>query len=242
MENDKITKTINKWFEETDAQMHQKIKDFTSIDGLCACVLRAAMDYCNAIFLLLRKERELPAKALLRVLCELMVKLSWCLTVPDKQNENEQETVKEKIRRWEKYTLCNNIRILEKFKEVTSGDDKKKIQDSIDNLKIEQLFSDKRIKEMLKFLDLVKQLPDLFKNEVYPLLYLQFNNAVHLDVTSLVDSVLKQGKNGMQYDSDVKDLAKYNVAHAFHITCLIRKNYGWRTDEIEKEYREIMRS
>lgn len=222
--------------------MHQKINGFTSIDGLCACVLQAAKNYSNAIFLLLRKKRELPAKALLRVLCELMVKLSWCLTVPDKQTENKDETVKEKIRRWEKYTLCNNIRILEKFKDVTFENDKKKIQNSIDRLKTEQLFSNKRIKEMPKFIDLIKGLPDLFKNEVYPLLYLQFNNAIHLDVTSLVDSVVKQGKNYTQYHFDIENLTKYCAAHAFHINGLVRKNYDWSTDEIEKEYHEIMKS
>jgi len=235
-----IEKTVNKWFDETDAQMHQKIKDFTSIDGLCTCVLRAAKDYCNTIFLLLRKERKLPAKALLRVLCELMVKLSWCLTVPYKQNEDEEETVKEKIRRWEKYTLCNNIRILEKFREVTSGDDKKKIQDSIDKLKTEQLFSDKGTKEMPKFLDLIKQLPDLFKNEVYPLLYLQFNNAIHLDVTSLVDLYLNQDKMRDRHMSRAANLTECCIAHAFHINSLIRLNYKCETEEIKIEYHKIM--
>lgn len=237
-----IDKTINKWFEETDAQMHQKIKDFTPIDGLCSCVLRTAKNYCNAIFLLLRKEHELPAKALLRVLCELMVKLSWCLTVPDKQNENEEEIVKEKIRRWEKYTLCNNVRILEKFNQIASGDDKRKIQDSIDKLKNQPLFSNETIKEIPKFVDLIKQLPDLFKSEVYTLLYLQFNNAIHLDVTSLVDSYLNQNKIRQQHVSRSANLRKYCIAHAFHINSLIRLNYKCESEEIKTEYHKIMNS
>ena len=233
-----IDKAINKWFDETDSQMHQKINDFTSVDGLCASVLRAAKDYCNVIFLLLREERKLPAKALLRVLCELMVKLSWCLTVPDKQNENEEEIVKDKIRRWEKYTLCNNVQILEKFNQIASGDDKRKIQDSIDKLKNEPLFSNKTIKEMPKFVGLIKQLPDLFKSEVYTLLYLQFNNAIHLDVTSLIDFYLNQNNIREQHVSRIANC----IAHAFHINSLIRLNYKCETQEIKTEYHKIMNS
>jgi len=237
-----IEKTVNKWFDETDTQMHQKIKGFTSIDGLCACVLQVAKNYSNAIFLLLRNKRELPAKALLRVLCELMVKLSWCLTVPDEQTKNEEETVKEKIQRWEKYTLCNNIRILEKFKDVALGDDKKKIQDSIDKLKTKQLFSNEKIKEIPKLLDIIGQLPGLFANEVYPLHYLQFNNAIHLDVTSLVDSYLNTDEFSSQHISKGASLKKYCIAHAFHINSLILLNYDCVTTKIENEYHKTMNS
>jgi len=77
----KVEETINKWFVETNRLMQSNVNvdNFGPIDGLCVCVLQSANDYCNASLLLLNKKHERPAKALLRVLCELSVKLIWCL-------------------------------------------------------------------------------------------------------------------------------------------------------------------
>jgi hypothetical protein len=78
----------------------------------------------------------------------------------------------------------------------------------------------------------------MFKNEVYPLLYLQFNNAVHLDVTSLVDDYMS--KSGTRPENDSTTLTEYCVAHAFHVNSSIRMNYKIAVSAIKQEYHDVM--
>ncbi len=234
-----IDKTIIKWFNETGILIHDKIRDFGSIDGLCETVLHSTKDYCCTVLLLVQSGNIMPAKALLRCLCELSVKLNWCLVVPDNIRYKKSQTiVKQKIRRWEKDTLCRNIEALGKFRDAVDGSVRQEIGEAIEKLKQEPLFTDSTVKRLPKFMHIIGQLPDMFKNEVYPLLYLSFNNAVHLDVTSLVDDYMS--KSGKQSGPDSTILAKYCVAHAFHVNSTIRKNYKIDISDIKQEYHDIM--
>ncbi len=182
----------------------------------------------------------MPAKALLRCLCELSVKLNWCLSVPDNiYDDKDDQIVKDKIRRWEKDTLCNNIEALEKFRNVADEATNQKINQEIEKLKREPLFDNERIKRLPKFRDIADQLPNIFKNEVYPLLYLQFNNAIHLDVTSLVDTY--KTKNKKEPKADLRILFEYCVTHALHINAVIRMNYGIDISAVKQEFHNIIR-
>ena len=59
----------------------------------------------------------MPAMALLRCLYELSMKLFWCLRVPDKTDSKEADKiVEQKIRRWEKDTLCSVVKYLKELK------------------------------------------------------------------------------------------------------------------------------
>ncbi len=88
-----IDEKITKWFNETDALMRSKIdiNKFSPIDGLCVAVLHSARDYCSAVLLLLQNKHPTPAKALLRCLFELSMKLTWCLTLPANTCDEEAE-------------------------------------------------------------------------------------------------------------------------------------------------------
>jgi len=182
----------------------------------------------------------MPAKALLRCLCELSVKLNWCLSVPDNiSNGKDDQIVKDKIRRWEKDTLCNNIEALEKFRNAVDEATNQKIKQEIEKLKLEPLFNNEKIKRLPRFRDITDQLPDIFRNEVYPLLYLQFNNAIHLDVTSLVDTY--KVKNQKEPKADLRILFEYCVTHALHINTVIRMNYGIDVSAVRQEFNNIIR-
>ncbi len=238
-----INETINRWFQETEDKLSTRIdkNKFRPLDGLCVAVHKAARDYCNAIFHLVEKNHLLPAEALLRCLCELFVKLSWCLGVTDGPfTEEESEVVEQKIKQWEKDTLCRNIKNLKKFKEAAAAVSDKNLEEEIDSgirkLKQEPLLGNNEVKRMPKFFDVIKEMPKIFETEVYPLLYLQFNNAVHMDVTSLVGFYTGEDKNNKD------DLIRYCVGHAFHINSVICMNYDIDINSLEDEYRRIENS
>ncbi len=234
-----IETILNNWFEETRSLIRDKIVDFNSIDGLCESCLLSAREYCCAVLHLLRDEYEMPAKALLRCLCELSMKLFWCLRVPDGTDDKGADAiVKRRIRCWEKDTLCGNVEILEAFRDAANGAVRAEIEKALKNLRGEPLFSDMSVKQLPPFKNLVAQLPDICKDEVYPLLYLQFNNAVHLDVTSLVENYMPKVAGQSGHDSS-KNLEHYCVINAFHINGVIRRNYGIDIGDIKQEFYSI---
>jgi len=235
-----IDKIMMKWFDETDNLINAEINNFESIDGLCIAVLHNAKDYCCAISTLLQCGHIMPAKALLRCICELSMKLFWCLNVPDDTNDQDANAlVERKIHQWEKDTLCRNVKTLEEFRDAADGSDKQEIAEGIDNLKSKPLFSDESVKKLPPFKNLIDFLPTPVKKEVYPLLYLQFNNAVHLDVTSLFNGYKEKKGEQARYNPDI---LKYCLAHALHINGAIRKNYKIDVSDIKQEYHAVMKT
>ena len=240
-----IEKIINKWFQETRSQIELCTETCSSLDALCVCVLKGAQNYCTAISLLLSEGHKMPVKALLRCLCELCVKLAWCLAVPDIPKKEADVIVSKKIRRWEKTTLLKNIKRLKDFKSVLSKDQFPRVENCIDRLEKEPLFSDTKVKEMPQIVQMCEQLSDDVKNRLYPQLYVDFHNAVHLDAKSLVD-IYTQGTNntpshfGSKYT--IEDLARLCMFFAVNINGFIRLNYGLDVTQIKKEYREIVKN
>ncbi len=76
----RIEELVNKWFDETFEKFQQEVCPSTEND-LLAGVLFVSKKYVRAVLSLLAQKHALPSKALLRVLCELFVKLFWCLNV-----------------------------------------------------------------------------------------------------------------------------------------------------------------
>ncbi len=168
-------------------------------NAMCIIVLDGAECYCNAILILLNKNHVFPAMALLRCLCELTVKLMWCLQCPDDTDkEQNSKTVDEKIRRWEKSTCAQNIKVLEELKSVHPRNNKidaqlKKLREEKGNL---------GVKEMPEYVQLLKYLPEDFGKKVSPELYKNFNKAVHLDTNSLGEIYLHNNKANIN-NSDI---------------------------------------
>lgn len=169
--------------------------------AMCTIVLDGAECYCNAIFLLLNENYVFPARALMRCLCELAVKLMWCLQCPDDMDKKKsKKTVDEKIRRWEKSTLVQNIKVLKEYKQVNPQGN------SIDN-QIKDLKKEKDtmgVKEMPPYKQLLKNLPSDFC-KISTKLYQDLNKAVHLDVNSLGKICLHNNKINVN-NSDISEL------------------------------------
>lgn len=189
-------------------------------NAMCITVLDGAECYCNAIFLLLNKNYMFPAKALMRCLCELAVKFMWCLQCPDDTDkEQDRKTVDEKIRRWEKSTLAQNIKVLEEWKQVDPQNNK--IDDQIKEL--EKKKDNMNVKEMPYYTQLLEKLPYKFRREISLELYKDFNKAIHLDANSLGEICLHNNKTNVN-NSDISRLKDYCLLLAKNITGVIAIN------------------
>ncbi len=193
------------------AETRTLIKTKNQENAMCITVLDGAEHYCNAIFLLLNKNYVFPAKALIRCLCELTVKLMWCLQCPD-------DTDDERIRRWEKSTLAQNIKVLEEWKRVDPQNNKidgqiKELENKKDNMNID---------EMLPYAQLLEKLPNEFK-DISLKLYKDFNKAVHLDANSLGEIYLHNNKANVN-NSDISRLKDCCLLLAKNITGVIAIN------------------
>jgi len=234
-----IEKTVNKWFDDTAAQMKTHFKTDSQIDMLCASALKVGKNYCNAVLLLLKNGHKMPAKALLRILCELTAKLTWCLWVSDKKEEAD-DIVYEKFQRWQKATLVENKKMLESLREAMPDDQKPQLDNNIETL--EKRAKDIEFDAMPKVIAIFKELPKNWKTDIYPVCYKQFNNAVHLDMQSMGELIEKnENKIFCLGDSkdNIDDLAGYCLDWTYHINYFIRMHYDWSIGQMEKEYNAI---
>lgn len=236
-----IEETINKWFDDTAAQMEKYFKTESQIDMLCAGALKVGENYCNAVLLLLKDSHKMPAKALLRILCELTAKLTWCLWVP-KEKEEADDIIYDKFQRWQKATLVENKKMLESLRKAMPDDQKLQLGNNIKNL--EEQAGEIEFDPMPNVTELFQKLPKDWDIVIYPMCYKQFNNAVHLDLQSIGELIEKKGNKIRLLDDfkdNVEELTKYCLDWAFHINYYIRKHYDWSFEQMEKEYSALLK-
>jgi len=204
------------------AETRALIKTENRENAMCITVLDSAECYCNAIFLLLNRNYVFPSMALMRCLCELAVKFIWCLQCSnDTDKEQNRKTVDEKVRRWEKSTLAQNIKVLEEWKQVDPGNDK--IYDQIKELEKKKDTMD--VKKMPNYPQLLNKLPNKFSREISLELYKNFNKAVHLDANSLGKIYLHNNKTNVK-NGDISRLKDCCFLLAKIITGVIAINYN----------------
>lgn len=232
---------IKKWFNDTISLFEAEIKSDDSVDHLCVTSLTVGVKYCEAILILLSHDCRMPAKALLRVLFELASKLAWCLRVPDDEMDAADEIVEKKIRQWAKSSVIQNLKLLKGFKECIADDETSELENRIEEF--ETIKSSLDCNKMPIFVDVLKELPGAWSTELYTRCYLQFNNAVHLDVSSLGDRVKKDGKKFfVVYDSkdNIQDLVQYCVVFEKMVLYLVRTHYGWDTKEMQDDFEGLV--
>lgn len=231
---------LKKWINDTILLFESQVKSNKPVDHLCVTSLTVSAKYCEAIMSLLARGCRIPVKALLRILFELSVKMLWCLIVPKGKQDIADEVIAENIRRWAKSTVTQDLRILRRFKECIPDNRVSELKKRIKEF--EDIGKSLDCNQMPKFAKLVKELPGSWSKELYTQCYLQFNNAVHLDITSLCERV-KDSRNKLFVDSDseekVEDLAQYCITFEHNILYLVRQHYDWDTKEMDKEFREV---
>ena len=94
------------------------------------------------------------------------------------------------------------------------------------------------VKELPPFKQLVEQLPGTGFLELYARCYSVFNDAVHLDISSLGNRVKEDGRGlFVECDSEepVEDLIRYCLLVERIIFFLVRSNYNWDTEQLMKD-------
>ena len=227
---------INKWFNDTVALFNSEVKSDKLVDHLCITSLTVSFTYVKAIIILLSNRIRMPVKALLRVIFELAAKLAWCLRCPD-ESPNSDELVEKKIRRWSKSSVKEKVKILNDFKEFWPRDAIHELKTRCEDF--EKLLKDlDDVKELPTFKQLAQQLPGDRILELYTRFYSKFNDAVHLDISSLGNRVEEDGRElFVRFDSEepVEDLIRSCVLVERIIFFLVRSNYDWDTKQLMKD-------
>jgi len=227
---------IEKWFNDTANLFDSEVKSNKPVDHLCITSLTVSATYVRAIIFLLSKGMRMPTKALLRVIFELAAKLAWCLRCPD-ESPDPDKLVEEKIRRWAKSSVKERVKILNDFVEFWP-------QNAIHELKARREDFDELLKglddisELPPFKNLVKELPSDKVLELYVRCYSKFNDAVHLDISSLGNRVKDDGRTlfvGFDSEELVEELIRYCLLMERIIFWLVRSNYNWDTEQLMKD-------
>jgi len=233
-----IHQTISKWHEETQKEIEGRIGsdviDEAEINKLCLCVIRTSSQYCAAAIQLLNSGFEYPAKALMRCLGELNIKLTWCLVGCENGKSSTSEAVNKRFQRWRKAACSKGIQLLEDAEVVIRPEDKEDHERTLSDTK-QHHKELKEVKNMPDLKELFRQLGELFYEKIRPTFYSAFNDAVHLDPASMyaIYASLPQGR-------DV--LKTYCIAFAYNINSLIRLRYELNGQQIKEEYDQLMKS
>jgi len=232
-----IYETIKQWYEDTlkeiEAKIGPDVLNADEIDKLCLCVVKTSYQYCSAVFQLLDKGYEFPARALMRSLGELNAKFTWCL-VGNNNTSNNPEAIKERVQRWRKSACDEGIKLLEKSESVMCPEDKEIHEKIMSDLKqhLKELDVEKGMPQVTQIFEQLSKSYDVY-NKIRPAFYSVFNNAVHLDPASMSTIYVsqQQGQDSTQ---------SYFAASAYNINFLTRSRYGLNTKQVQDEFIKIM--
>ena len=246
MENDKITKTINKWFEETFTKIQQNVKPPKQLDLLCVAAFLCARKYSRAILLLIDKGHNLPVQALLRVLCELYVKLYWCLNVSDKIYKNGEDEIYRRFRRWDFSRVIQHKKLLKNLQDM--GNTNPDVAAALSELESSsQEYESQGLDPMPEPpYKLFTELSGDWENLIYPKVYRRFSSAIHSDMRLIREFVKYDKKSGRilcfeDASYKIEELLKCCISMACDINLLIRNYYDFDSGKIQNEYVSIVR-
>jgi len=240
-EIENIAETVNQWFDETFAQVQKNVTQIRELDMLLVGSLNCARKYCNAILIVLGNDHRMPAAALLRILCELHVKMLWCLQARDGMKEEGKDTIHHRFRRWDYQRVISHTKMLKNIGCGSSGDYKKEI-DRVLERGDDQIakYKSQGVRCMPDTAGLFKSLSgELGGDEVYPKIYQNFSAAVHIDMRLLRDMVQNSG-NQIRCFADppayeTNKLLLYCVSMGCDINGFIREHYGWDCANMRQE-------
>ncbi|AQQ08849.1 hypothetical protein L21SP3_00641 [Sedimentisphaera cyanobacteriorum] len=228
---------IKKWFIETIEPIEQNVNPETRTDMVCVSSIAVCVNYANAVLDLIRSGHNMPAKALLRVLCETVAKIAWCLVSPKNKKKDRKQAVERKFDQWEKDALYKKLRILYEFRSIVSSEQSRELEDTIRKIKLkERKF---HAPPMPKTIEIFNKLSSNWRSGVYPRGFLQFNDAVHIDIHTLLSRIYcEEGGMNISHDSneELTDLSGYCLSFMFQLFYLVRTHFGLDTTELLKEF------
>jgi len=235
-----IDETVNNWFGQTFENIQKEVRPVTENDILIVGVLFSARKYTRSVLLLLSQNHALPAKALLRILCELFVKVFWCLNVQD-SGKDVKKTIHENFQRWDYSRLLQDKKLLSNLEKYVEGDFRGKVEDALKKADGDVAdYKERPIKCIPSTADIFKELSanESIWNILYSEIYQNYSKAVHLDRNTF--SRLVQCKNDRimcydDWDEDINELYANCLRIACDTNILIRKHYDWPTGELRQE-------
>ena len=226
------------WINDTTSLFEKEVKSERAIDHLCITSLAVSLTYCMAITSLLKIGIRMPTKALLRVLFELGVKITWCMVLPHDEQEPDDKIISERIKRWAKSSLNQKVKILKSMLDCLPKELRAEAQNRLSDYNKQMSTLDCR--EMPNLCQMVSDLPEVWSKQLYPQCYLQFNDAVHLDLHSLGR---QEREETHQYavvcdDNDSTELLmQYCMSLEHIILWIVRHHYGWKTDVMDNQFK-----
>jgi len=240
-----IYKVINKWFEETLNKFIKDVSPEYPVNRFLLSSLLALKKYSLASLTLIKNDHKMPTKALLRIMIEFLTKLTWCLGIHEKQIKNRVKTVEMRRKRWWKATVLHRINEIKNWTNVSDRLLRRQVESELHQLMEMKTQYEEDIEPMpLKFFKLLNELPDEYRNDVYPRFYLKYNDAIHLDDATLGLLVRKEGENVTYYEDsqDSSDeLLKQVVYCALMINNWVRTYYGWDTKQMRQEHESLLK-
>jgi hypothetical protein len=235
-----IDKIINRWFQQTFEKIQKELGSSTEKDRLIVGVLLAARKYTQAVLTLLAQKHVLPAKALLRILCELFVKVLWCLNVQGNE-EDVKKRIHENFQSWDYSRLIQDKKLLENLEKAIEGDFRGKVQDALKKVDDDVAdYKERQVNCILSTADIFREL-SIDKSDwkaIYPEVYQNYSRAVHLDRSTFSRLVRYEGDRIACYDDwddDINDVYANCLCMACDMNMLIRKYYGCPADELRQE-------
>jgi hypothetical protein len=231
---------VKRWFHNTISLIEQEVHPGGAADMVCVTAMAVSGNYSKSIYDLLRLNHHMPVKALLRVVCELSSKLAWCMITPKSRGKDKASAIEKKIVQWEKNSLYKKLNIMEEFRYIVSEEKRSQLEESITATK-------KKIKsipgaQMPRTIEIFYKLSKTWRSSIYTRGYLQFNDAVHIDLGTLASKIDKNG-NRIDIKSDtaeeLTELSGYCAAFMYQIYFIVRSHFGWDTKQISDELREL---
>lgn len=243
---------VDNWFQTTFERTRECVKPSSEeIDRLILGVLLSAREYTQAVLCLLDRKHGLPAAALLRVLCELYVKIFWCLNA-EGDREQVLDAIHLNFQRWDYTRLINDIKLLEQRLKYITGELKAEVDRELRKARRgKKTYDTRQIKKMKDVASLCLELSQDGDTEAMPIVYTQvyrkYSRAVHLD-KSTFSRIAKHEDDTIichdDWDDAVEDLYKNCWCMACDINMLIRHHYGIEEplrqeyDKLTSEYNE----
>jgi len=244
---EKYSNTADKWFDDTISNTADTIPFLYECTG---AILVVAKKYTKAFFTLIENNHILPAKAMLRILGELFIKLAYCMDIED-ENSNDAERIN-RLKRWAYHTEDHRLKGLKTCLKATEDkseleDIQQRIMEKEDYLKqFSQSIAENKFPSTRDLFtgQRIKGLNNTSGHYLYLNNYFLYNNAIHLDMCSIGNLVKKQGGTTL-IKPDASDnkvsLAQNGLYQFMCIVLFIRKYYNQDMGKVIAEYDDIMK-
>jgi len=245
--------TVDKWFDDTFSHVQSTSQPMRQLDALLIGTLHCARKYCNGILVLLlpMHRHKLPAAALVRIFCEVCLKLLWCLQAPDKMDSPDKDSCWQRLRRWDYQRARERKKLLEKLCAASCagqrvGTDLAKMHREAEQ--DVQQYEKENLRCIPDIAGICTALEEQQKGwfGVYPEWFQNYSRAVHLDMGLVRQMVQPSGSQILcfadtpEYDS--LTLLNCCLAMACDINHMIRRHYGWDPDDMQREYESLAQS